>query len=122
MIGGRYKRLRRAREAATALGSDDAAERFFRAFAPDRDEALGAAAGARDASIAEALDSGMLYLFPDGASHQRFHTITLALDRRGTEILHEEPVQPDTRLARVLKANGTVFEVFFKLFATCRRR
>jgi len=101
---------RRAREAATALGREDVAERFFRAFGPDRDEALAAARGVSGASISEALDSGMLYLFRDGASHQRFHTITVALDRKGTELLHEEQVQPDTRLARVLKKDGTVFE------------
>lgn len=96
-----------ARATAAHLGGSDPVELFFRAFGPDREEALAAAVGVRDASTVEALDSGMVYVFPDGSSHQRYHTITLALDRKGTEDLHKREVNPGTRLARVLKADGT---------------
>lgn len=99
-----------ARRAAEAFGVANPAERFFAEFGPDPVEARAAAIDAQDASIAEALDSGMVYLFPDGASHHRYHTITLALDRRGTELLHEKPVQAFTRLAQVVKSDGRVLE------------
>jgi hypothetical protein len=99
-----------ARATLARLGGGHMAERFFAAFAPDRDEALAAAGSARDASIAEALDSGLVYLYPDGSSHERYHTITLALDRKGTELLHTEPVAEHARLARVLKGDGVVLE------------
>ncbi len=92
------------------LGQPSPAERFFQAFAPDREEALAAATGASDASIAEALDSGLVYLYPDGSSHERYHTITLALDRKGTELLHERDVAEHPLLAQVLKADGRVIE------------
>lgn len=99
-----------ARFAAAYLGRSDPAQRFFQELAPDREEALAAARGAGGASVVEALDSGMVYLFPDGSSRQRFHTLTVALDRKGTELLHEAPVAPETRLARVLKADGRTLE------------
>lgn len=99
-----------ARATLARLGEEHAAERFFEAFAPDREEALAAAEGPHDASIAEALDSGLVYLYPDGSSHERYHTITLALDREGTERLHTEPVADHARLARVLKPDGDVLE------------
>lgn len=99
-----------ARATLSRLGDSHEAERFFRAFAPDREEALAAATGPHDASIAEALDSGLVYFYPDGSSHQRYHTITLALDRKGTELLHTEEVAEHARLAQVLKADGRVLE------------
>ncbi len=105
--GGHGARVTRA-----ILGEEDPAERFFATFAPDRAEALAAAAAgaAQGASIAEVLDSGMLYFLPDGSSHARYHTITRALDRKGTELLHSSPLADHTRLARVLKADGRILE------------
>lgn len=99
-----------ARGAMALYGIEDPAERFFAEFAPDRDEALAATDAARDASVAEMLDSGLVYLYPDGSSRHRMHTISLALDRKGTELLHEQAVAENTRLARVLKADGSVVE------------
>lgn len=99
-----------ARAALALLGVEDPAERFFAAYAPDRDEAFAAREAARDASVAELLDSGMTYLYPDGSSRQRMHTISLALDRKGTEQLHEQPVAEHSRLARVLEPDGGVLE------------
>ena len=99
-----------ARGAIALYGLEDPAERFFAAFAPDREEALAAGTDVRDASTAELLDSGIVYLYRDGSSHHRFHTITVALDRKGTELLHEERVEEHVRMARVLKTDGTVIE------------
>jgi tetratricopeptide (TPR) repeat protein len=98
------------RRALELLGVPDRAEEFFAAFAPDRDEALAAAGSATDASTALVLDSGLAYVRRDGTVHQRTHSIRLALDRTGTEAIHEEDAQPGTRLARVLEAGGATKE------------
>ena len=63
------------------LGDVDPAERFFEAFAPDRGAALARARDAADASVVEALDSGLLYVFPDGSTHARFTSIAFPADR-----------------------------------------
>ena len=101
---------RDARAARGLYGVADPAEGFFEMFGPDREDALAAGTGARDATVAELLDSGMVYLYPDGSSRHRMHTISLALDRKGTEELHSQPVAPDTRLCRVLKSDGSITE------------
>ncbi|MDA1267084.1 MAG: hypothetical protein O2816_18540, partial [Planctomycetota bacterium] len=99
-----------ARATLSRLGEPHPAERFFHAFGPDRQEAIDAARGPQDSSIAEALDSGLVYLYPDGSSHERYHTISMALDRKGTELLHTEPVAEHARLAQVLKQDGRILE------------
>lgn len=101
---------REARAARGLYGAADPAEDFFSSFEPDRERALAAGSGALDATVAELLDSGMVYLYPDGSSRHRMHTISLALDRKGTEELHSQPVAPDTRLCRVVKADGSIAE------------
>jgi hypothetical protein len=92
------------------LGVPDEAEEFFREFAPDVEAARAATVSATDASTALVLDSGMVYLRPDSAAHYRTHSIELALDRTGTERLHEDAAHDNNRIARVLDADGTVFE------------
>jgi len=99
-----------ARRTLELLGEPDEAEAFFREFAPDVEAARAAEVSRTDASTALVLDSGMVYMYPDGASRYRTHSIQLALDRTGTERLHEEPARPLTRVARVLDAEGKVFE------------
>lgn len=95
-----------AREAAGNLGIEDPAKVFFQAFAPEAREALVEAREASDASTAEALDGGMIYLYPDGSRAQRTHTLTVALDRKGTEELHEREVIGTPLVARVLQVGG----------------
>ena len=92
------------------LGVPDEAEEFFSEFTPDVEAARAMAVSTTDASTALVLDSGMVYMRPDGASRYRTHSIQLALDRTGTERLHEEPAHANTRVARVLDADGKVFE------------
>lgn len=99
-----------AREAGVALGIEDPAQTFFEAMAADAQEALAAAAGVSDASTAEALDAGMIYLYPDGSGAERTHTLSVALDRKGTEELHERAARGRARLARVLQVDGGVAE------------
>ncbi len=95
-----------ARVAAEDLGIEDPAKVFFQAFAPEAREALVQAREASDASTAEALDGGMVYLYPDGSRTQRTHTLTVALDRKGTEELHEREVVGIPLVARVLQVGG----------------
>lgn len=99
-----------AREAGAALGIEDPAEIFFKAMAADAQEALAAAANARDASTAEALDAGLIYIYADGSGAERTHSLTVALDRKGTEELHEREARGRARLARVLQVDGGVAE------------
>ncbi|MFT7677538.1 MAG: hypothetical protein ACI8QC_001516 [Planctomycetota bacterium] len=99
-----------AREAGAALGIEDPASLFFEAMAADASEALAAAAGASDASTAEALDAGLIYLYPDGSGAERTHSLTVALDRKGTEELHERAANGRARLARVLQKGGGIAE------------
>jgi hypothetical protein len=100
----------RYHEALQLIGQSTQAEQFFSEFAPDRAAALVAGQNAHDASTALVLDSGMIFFYPDGSSHTRTHTITKALDRKGTEALHEQQVQNGTRLAQVLDAEGGTYE------------
>ncbi|MEZ5978101.1 MAG: hypothetical protein R3F34_07790 [Planctomycetota bacterium] len=102
--------LAAVRRSAVALGAEDEAEAFFREFGPDRDAALARAGEATGASTALLLDSGLVYVRPDGSSIGRNHEITVALDRSGTEQLHERPVAGETHVARVLGADGEVHE------------
>ena len=99
-----------AREAGEALGIRDPALAFFEDFAPDAREALADARAASDASTAEALDGGLIYLYPDGSRAERTHTLTVALDRKGTEELHERGVVGTPRIAQVLQVGGGVAE------------
>jgi len=92
------------------LGTSPAEEQFFQEFAPDRNAALADAAQATDASTALILDSGMYYFYPDGSHRRLTHSIAKALDRKGTEILHEQAASRGTRIARVIQADGQVFE------------
>lgn len=91
-------------------GQPVSADAFFAAFAPDEASAWQAAEDLTNASTVEVLDSGMVYLSADGSSLGRVHTITLALDRKGTEDLHEVPAQGTPLAARVRKQDGTTRE------------
>tara|TARA_R110002126_G_scaffold27665_14_gene92851 strand:- start:2339 stop:5974 length:3636 start_codon:yes stop_codon:yes gene_type:complete len=102
-----------ARELWRALaltGSTDRAEDFFQRFAPDLDAALEAGRAAEGLSVIEALDSGMVFVLPDGSAVQRFHTISVVGDRAGAETLHEQDIQNGVRVARILKADGSTLE------------
>ena len=103
----------RARRTAAHLGGPDEVRRFFETFAPDVEEAVRAAAAegiAGTASVIEALDAALIYYFPDGSSHRRTHTYSIATTRGGTETLHESPAFANTRVARVIDAGGEIFE------------
>ncbi|MDF1836368.1 MAG: hypothetical protein P1V35_00735, partial [Planctomycetota bacterium] len=91
-------------------GQPVSADAFFTAFAPDEASAWQAAEGLTNASTVEVLDSGMVYLSADGSALGRVHTVTLALDRKGTEDLHEVPAQGTPLAARVRKQDGTTRE------------
>jgi len=94
------------------------AQEFFEAFQPDRDEALVHAkarledpgAAPANASLALALDSAMVYLFPHGGAEERTHTVTVALDQAGMKALHEEPARNGARRVQVLNTDGQVSE------------
>lgn len=92
-------------------GQADAAEVFFTAFAPDAAAQL-AKRGAVEPnnSTAMLLDSGMVYFLPDGSYLYRTDNLDIALDRRGTEILHELPLAGQPLLAQVLDVEGRVLE------------
>lgn len=92
-------------------GQADAAEVFFTAFGPDAEAQLAKRGEIpRNNSTAMLLDSGMVYFLPDGSYLYRTDNLHIALDRRGTEILHELPVSGEPLLAQVLDAEGTVVE------------
>ncbi|MFT5058808.1 MAG: hypothetical protein ACI89E_001587, partial [Planctomycetota bacterium] len=91
-------------------GQPVSADAFFAAFAPDEASAWQAAEDLTNASTVEVLDSGMVYLTPDGSALGRVHTVTLALDRKGTEDLHEVPASGTPLAARVRKTDGTTRE------------
>ncbi|MCA9001885.1 MAG: hypothetical protein KDB61_08175, partial [Planctomycetes bacterium] len=93
-----------------AAGQPVSADAFFTAFAPDEASAWQAAEDLTNASTVEVLDSGMVYLSADGSALGRMHTITLALDRKGTEDLHEIPASGTPLVARVRKQDGTTRE------------
>jgi tetratricopeptide (TPR) repeat protein len=92
------------------LGVTPPEEQFFDDFAPDRAAALASADAATDASTALVLDSGMYYFYADGSHRRMTHTISKALDRKGTEQLHEQGAYPGTRIARVIRPDGQIFE------------
>lgn len=98
------------RRVVARLGGQDPAESFFTAFAPDERAALEVAEGVLDASVVEALDSGLVYYFPDGSSHARYHTLTVPRDRQGTEALLRVPATEGTKVVRVLTTDGRVLE------------
>jgi len=90
----------------------DGAEEFFAAFQPDVEAALRQPAGADEdgASTALLLDHGMVYVLPDGGYHYRTNTVQRAVDRTGTETMHEQDAGGRPRRARVLQPDGAVFE------------
>ncbi|MFQ5749085.1 MAG: hypothetical protein ACE5H3_06465 [Planctomycetota bacterium] len=96
----------------------DPAQEFFETFQPDREEALAHArdrlddpgAAPTNASLALALDSAMVYLFPHGGAQERTHTVTVALDQAGRKALHEEPARSGARRVQVLNSDGQVSE------------
>ena len=99
------------RLALDALGVPAASEAFFEAFALEgRDELAAARALDTTASTALALDVRMDWLRPDGSYRSRVHLISVALDRSGTEILHERQVVGTPRVARVLQVDGGTAE------------
>ncbi len=102
-----------ARRLLERLGQPaDRAEEFFAAFAPDLAGALAAAAAtpAGDASTALLLDHGMVFVLADGSFQFRTNAVQLALDRNGTEAMHERSSGEEPRHARVVQSDGTVFE------------
>ncbi|QDV09422.1 hypothetical protein Poly30_49800 [Planctomycetes bacterium Poly30] len=88
----------------------DPAEAFFQEFSPDVAAATSFARERESASVVEALDSGLVYLFPDGTSHARYQTLTMPMDRSGAEALHALPVREGTRRIRIVKKNGDIQE------------
>ncbi len=113
-VMARLERLEPAQNLVLAerrvAGQTVSADAFFAAFAPDEAAAWQAAEDLTNASTVEVLDSGMVYLSPDGTALGRVHTITLALDRKGTEDLHEVPAAGTPLLARVRKQDGSFRE------------
>jgi len=92
-------------------GSPDRAEVFFTAFAPDAQAQLSKRADmAKETSTAMLLDSGMVFFQPDGSYLYRVDNLDLALDRRGTEMLHELPVIGKSLLAEIHSADGSTLE------------
>lgn len=92
-------------------GQADPAEVFFTAFAPDAEAQLARREEMKgDTSTAMLLDSGMVYFLPDGTYIYRTDNLDLALDRRGTEILHELPVAGKPLLAQVHGKDGNLLE------------
>jgi hypothetical protein len=95
-----------ARRLLALLGDEDPAARFFAAFAPDVSAAATRVLSDQSASTAKPLDSGMVYFWPDGSYRYRVHDLNAALNRRGTEVLHELPAIGATRTAVVHKTDG----------------
>ncbi|MEM9801733.1 MAG: tetratricopeptide repeat protein [Planctomycetota bacterium] len=98
------------RELVERLGDPDPAEAFFARFAPDPEAAYARAEGAASASVVEVLDSGLVYFFPDGSLHARYHTLSRPTDRAGAEALHAIPIDEETLTIRVLARDGRVLE------------
>lgn len=97
-------------ELLAQLGEQSPAERFFEAFAPDIDAALERATDVMDASVVEALDDGLIYMYPNGSALTRSHTLSIARDRSGTEALSRTPSVGVTREKRVLAKDGRLLE------------
>lgn len=92
------------------LGETEQADRFFEEFAPDHLNALTAKLEGDTGSVTKMLDSGMIYLWPDGSYRYRVHEVDLAQNRRGTEELHEIAANGTTLKAIVHKTDGTMRE------------
>ncbi|MDP7062785.1 MAG: hypothetical protein QF489_07625, partial [Planctomycetota bacterium] len=93
------------------LGHHRDATAFFQAFGPDVAAQLAKRQDiAADNSTAMLLDSGMVYMLEDGGMIYRVHNLDLAMDRNGTEILHEMGVNGIPQMARVLTTDGEVLE------------
>jgi tetratricopeptide (TPR) repeat protein len=100
-----------ARRSLAALGVADPADAFFAAHAPDREAALARArAFEGEASVVLADDTRLTWYRSDGSSRSRVHQITLAVDRTGTERLHEQPLWGEPIAQRVIAPDGTVYE------------
>lgn len=99
-----------SRELLARLGETDAAEAFFAEFSPDAGAALASAKQKEAASVVEALDSGLVYIYPDGSIHGRYQTLTVPMDRSGAEELNAVPVREGTRRIRIIKENGDIQE------------
>lgn len=99
-----------ARRMLDWLGEEEIADRFFREFAPDHEHALVAKLEGDSGSVTKMLDSGMIYLWPDGSYRYRVHEVDLAQNRRGTEELHEIAANGSTLQALVHKTDGTTRE------------
>ena len=97
-------------ELLSHLGVQGPAQRFFEAFGPDLDTALDRARSVTDASVVEALDDGLVYYYPSGASLTRSHTLSIARDRAGTEALSRTAAAGRTREKRVLTLDGRELE------------
>ncbi|HRV81704.1 MAG TPA: hypothetical protein P5218_09720, partial [Planctomycetota bacterium] len=108
------ERLEPAYDASRTLrrlaGQPVTADAFFRAFAPDEAFAWQVSKDLEKASTVEILDSGLVYLYPDGSRVGRVFTVTKAEDRSGTEALHEVGASGMPLLARVKKADGSMRE------------
>ncbi|MCP4094020.1 MAG: hypothetical protein GY747_11280 [Planctomycetes bacterium] len=93
------------------LGRRNDASAFFQAFAPDVATQLAQRDNiAADNSTAMLLDCGMVYMLLDGGMIYRVHNLDLAMDRNGTEILHEMGVNGLPQIARVLTTDGEILE------------
>lgn len=92
-------------------GQPDRAAVFFTAFAPDIEAQLAKRdAMEKETSTAMLLDSGMVFFQPDGSYLYRVDNLDLALDRRGTEMLHELPVIGKSLIAEIHSADGATLE------------
>lgn len=101
----------RARRSLVALGASDPADVFFAQYAPDREAALARARAFEGAaSVALVEDTRLTWYRADGSSRTRVHRIMLAVDRTGTEMLHEQSVAGEPIAQRVIAPDGTVYE------------
>ena len=100
-----------SRRTLAVLGEFDRAEEFFSAFDVDTETMLARKEELDSStSVAMLLDSGMVYLLPDGGYIYRVHNLDVALDRRGTEMLHERGVAGTPLSLRVITTDGDVLE------------
>ncbi len=99
-----------ARTLRRAAGQPVGADAFFESFAPDQAYAWQISEDLEKASTVEVLDSGLVYLYPDGSRISRNHGVTKAVDRSGTETLHSIPASGSPLIARVRKQDGTYRE------------
>ena len=88
----------------------DDAEEFFASFGPDVRAALARRGTTSESSTALLLDHGMVYVLPDGGFQYRTHVLAEAIDRAGTERLHEQAAAEHPLVTRVHDLSGQVFE------------